>query len=86
MRTRAPSPAKIVAVAVELLAQPLKSVHVVVDHRVVPLARLSQDCKRLTRWSLRSGTFARYTTTWDSTALPPEGGMEVQKRGASGIC
>ena len=45
---------QIVAVVVEVLAQPRQRVHRVrVDHRVVPLARLRKDCKRLTRWSSR---------------------------------
>ena len=56
MRTRAPPPATDPRRAVELLAQPRKRVHVVVDHRLVPFARLSQDCERLTRWSSRPGT------------------------------
>ena len=46
-------PQQIVLVAVELLAQPVQRVHRVVDHRVLPLARLGKDCKRLTRWSSR---------------------------------
>jgi hypothetical protein len=47
-------PDQIVVRGVELLAQPRQFVHRVrVDHRVVPLARLRKDCKRLTRWSSR---------------------------------
>jgi len=36
-------PKKVIAVAVELLAQPFQRVHCVVDHRVLPLVRLARD-------------------------------------------
>jgi hypothetical protein len=48
-------PQQIVLVAVELLAQPGQRVHVVVDHRVLPLVALRRNFKRLTRWSSRPG-------------------------------
>lgn len=48
-------PQEIVLVTVELLAQPRQCVHVVVDHRVLPLVALRRNFKRLTRWSSRPG-------------------------------
>jgi hypothetical protein len=46
---------KIIPIALELLAQPPQRVHLVVDHRVLPLVVSPRTSKRLTRWSSRPG-------------------------------